>query len=481
MIKIKRIFFAVLFFLATENHVAVGNVSGISFADLAEKASPAVVNIATTQKVQNVQNMAQLPQFPSGSPFEQFFKDFLENQQKMQRQQKSIALGSGFIITADGYIVTNNHVVKDAETIKVILNDQTTWEATLIGRDDRTDLALIKMKKTPHELPILSWGDSDKSRVGDPVLAIGNPFGLGGTVTAGIISARARDINSGPYDDFIQTDAAINQGNSGGPLLNGNGEVIGINSAIFSPSGGSVGIGFSIPSNLARPVVEQLRTTGKTERGWLGVRIQDITPELADSLSMKNTNGVLIAGTNAGGPAERAGIEAGDVITKYNGHDIKIAKDLPRLVAATKIGSQVNIDFLRNGEHKKTTAKIELLKDAEKSEDEQINSVGAKSNVVVYGMHLAKLTPTNRALYQIPGSIKKGVVVTRVDQDSELYQAGLRDGVVILSVARTAVTEPEQVQKMINALKKRGEKSILMQLRLSDGSQMFVALGVSGD
>jgi serine protease Do len=458
---------------------AWANAPLVSFADLAEKASPAVVNIATTQTVKQQQDWrSQMPQFPPGSPFEQFFKDYFENQYQNAPAKRGIALGSGFVISADGFIVTNNHVVQDAENIKVILNDQTKLDATLVGRDEKTDLALLKVK-APNALPTLSWGDSDHARVGDPVMAIGNPFGLGGTVTAGIISARARDIQAGPYDDFIQTDASINQGNSGGPLLNAEGQVVGINSAIFSPSGGSVGIGFSIPANMARPVIEQLRTKGKTERGWLGVRIQDITPELAESLSMKNTDGVLIAGVNEKSPAAKAGIEDGDVITRYDGHDLKVSKDLPRLVANTPVGKTVTLEYLRDGSPRTTQVNIERLEDADTGENDPKtkSKQGSQSNVVLYGMHLAALTDQNRQTYQIPESVR-GVLVSRVEASSELYQAGIRQGTVILSISRDPVTTPEQVITLVETLKKRGSRSLLMQMRLPDGAQLFVALNV---
>jgi serine protease Do len=347
-----------------------------------------------------------------------------------------------------------------------------------VGRDEKTDLALLKVKPS-KALPTLSWGDSDRARVGDPVMAIGNPFGLGGTVTAGIISARARDIQAGPYDDFIQTDAAINQGNSGGPLLNQEGQVVGINSAIFSPSGGSVGIGFSIPANMARPVIDQLRAKGKTERGWLGVRIQEITPELAESLSMPNTEGVLIARVSEDSPAAKAGIEDGDVILRYDGHDLKVSKDLPRLVAATPVGKTVTLDYWRDGSRRTTKAKVERLEDAELSEESKTptDQQGTQSRVVLYGMHLVALTDENRQTYQIPEGVR-GVLISRVETDSELYQAGIRQGTVILSVARDPVTTPQQVMSLVETLKKRGARSLLMQMRLPEGSQLFVALNV---
>ena len=322
-----------------------------SFADLAAQLSPAVVNVSSTQKAEaRADRGAEVPGFPPGSPFEQFFRDFMDRNhpggqgQGPQRRGennrpsprggddapsgRATSLGSGFIIDPAGYIVTNNHVIDGADEISVTLTDNTTLKAKLIGKDDRVDLALLKVETT-HPLTAVKFGDSDVERVGDWVLAIGNPFGLGGSVTAGIVSARGRDIRQGPYDDFIQTDAAINRGNSGGPLFNMAGEVIGINTAIYSPSGGSVGIGFSVPSNLAKNVVMQLKEYGHARRGWLGVRIQQVTPDIAEAVGLKDARGAMVAGMNDGGPADKAGIHNGDVILKFNGQDVKEMRTLP--------------------------------------------------------------------------------------------------------------------------------------------------------
>ena len=274
-----------------------------SFADLAERLLPSVVNISTTQTLKNPERAPDMPQFPPGSPFEEFFKDFMEKHggnNPDAAPRRATALGSGFIIDPSGLVVTNNHVIADADEITVILHDEQAFKAEIVGRDVKADLALLRIK-TPNKLPAISLGNSDEMRVGDWVLAIGNPFGLGGTVTAGIVSARARDINAGPYDDFLQTDASINKGNSGGPLLNLKGEVIGINTAIFSPSGGSIGIGFAIPSNLAKPVIADLQKYGKTRRGWLGVRIQSVTDEIAENLGLKDQHGALGGQRQSGG------------------------------------------------------------------------------------------------------------------------------------------------------------------------------------
>ncbi len=322
-----------------------------SFADLAQQLLPAVVNISSSTSMQVARgNGPEIPLFPPGSPFEQFFKDFLDRNHPGGRpggprgdqgppspERKMQSLGSGFIVDPSGLIVTNNHVIDGADEITVTLQDNTSLKATLIGKDERVDVALLRVK-SDHPLPSVKFGDSDAERVGDWVLAIGNPFGLGGSVTAGIVSARGRDIRQGPYDDFIQTDAAINRGNSGGPLFNMNGDVIGINTAIYSPSGGSIGIGFSIPANMAKNVVAQLKDYGHARRGWLGVRIQQVTPDIAESLGLHDSSGAMVAGVNDGGPADKAKIRNGDIILKFNNQDVKEMRSLPRIVAETVIG-----------------------------------------------------------------------------------------------------------------------------------------------
>ena len=295
-----------------------------SFADLAERLLPAVVNVATTQTVQDRGPAMDMPQFPPGSPFEEFFKDFFERNggNRPQQPRRAQSLGSGFLVSSDGIVVTNNHVIADADEIKVRLSDDTEFPAKLLGTDPKTDVAVLKIDAGDRELPFVKFGDSDRLRVGDWVVAIGNPFGLGGTVTAGIVSARGRDIGQGPYDDFIQTHASINRGNSGGPLFNLDGDVIGINTAIFSQSGGSIGIGFAISSKLSSNVVAQLREFGRTRRGWLGVRIQQVTDEIAESLGLQKARGALVADVTPDGPAKQAGIQAGDVILKFAGQDV---------------------------------------------------------------------------------------------------------------------------------------------------------------
>ncbi|MGE0714572.1 MAG: Do family serine endopeptidase, partial [Alphaproteobacteria bacterium] len=343
-----------------------------SFADLAAKLLPAVVNVSTSQQTRGGSPQAErrrpeMPQVPPGSPFEDFFKEFFERNRPDAGPRRQASLGSGFIIDASGLVVTNNHVIADADEITVILHDDTSLKAEIVGRDAKTDLALLRVKSS-KPLPSVKWGDSDTARVGDWVLAIGNPFGLGGSVTAGILSARQRDINSGPYDDFIQTDASINRGNSGGPLFNMAGDVIGVNTAIFSPSGGSIGIGFSIPSALAKPVIQQLKDFGRTRRGWLGVRIQGVTDEIADSLGLGRPRGALIASTTDKGPAAEAGIQAGDVVLTFDGRDITDMRRLPRVVAETPINKRAKVVVWRKGKEMSFDVKVGELDEREESE-----------------------------------------------------------------------------------------------------------------
>src|ERR1700719_1946671 len=348
-----------------------------NIADVAEKVINAVVNVSTSQSVDNRNSATPSPSLPPGSPFEEFFDEFFKNRRGQQGDNNNNnqnrpntprrvnSLGSGFIIDPSGIVVTNNHVIADADEVTVILNDGTRLKAEILGRDTKVDLALLRVKPE-KPLVAVQFGDSDKLRLGEWVVAIGNPFSLGGTVTAGIVSARNRDINSGPYDNYIQTDAAINRGNSGGPLFNLDGEVVGINTAIISPSGGSIGIGFSVPSRTAGAVIDQLKQFGETRRGWLGVRIQMVTDEIAESLNIKPPHGALVAGIDDKGPARPAGIEAGDVIVKFDGKDIKEMRDLPRVVADTTVGKAVEVVIIRKGQQETKTVTLGRLEDGEK-------------------------------------------------------------------------------------------------------------------
>lgn len=462
----------------------------LSFADLAEKLSPAVVNISSTQKVQQnpADQMQDMPQFPPGSPFEDFFKDFMQKQQGMPNGEAPsdipmTSLGSGFIIdAAKGLVVTNNHVIKDADEVRVTLSDNTILEAEIVGHDEKTDLAVLKVKNKNHKLTEVSFGNSDKMRVGDWVLAIGNPFGLGGTVTQGIISARKRDISAGPYDDFLQTDASINRGNSGGPMFNLQGEVIGINTAIYSPSGGSVGIGFAIPANLAKPVVMQLAEFGKTRRGWLGVKIQTVTDEIADGLGLKSVNGALVASVTPGGPAEKADIKAGDVIVEFNGQKLDAMRQLPRIVAETPIGKDADVTLIRDGKTITTKVKVGEL---EKAETDGLieKASGEKDSKPTKGLELKDLnvtinniSPLLRETYNIPEDVN-GVVVTAVKMTSDAAQKGLAVGDVILEVNQEEVKDTASVDKIVNSVKAEGKQSVLMLVdNQGQGDVRFVAL-----
>lgn len=340
---------ALFFAFPIEASRASGN-----FAELAEQLSPAVVNISISQVI--APQSLEIPGIPEDSPLNNFFDEFFEQQMKAGPQRVQ-SLGSGFLIDPSGVVITNNHVIEGADSIEITFTDGKTLPATLVGSDPKTDLAVLRVE-SDEALPYVGFGDSDKLRVGDWVMAIGNPFGLGGSVTAGIVSALNRDIHAGNYDDFIQTDAAINRGNSGGPLFNLDGEVVGVNSAIISPSGASVGIGFAVPASTAKPVVEQLLKYGETRRGWIGVRIQTVTPDIAESVGLGPVRGALIAGLTEGGPAAAAGLQPGDVVLAFDGHPIATMRDLPRIVAATEIGSTVELQIFREGET--LTRRIEI-------------------------------------------------------------------------------------------------------------------------
>ena len=435
------------------------------YADLAERLLPMVVNISTSQTLRRRPGAdAPTPDVPEGSPLDDFFKDFMDRGNRPRRVQ---SLGSGFVIDPAGYIVTNNHVIDGADEITVILNDTTSLPATLVGKDDKTDLALLKVN-SKQPLAVAKFGDSDKARVGDLVMAIGDPFGLGGTVTTGIVSARNRDINSGPYDDFIQTDAPINRGNSGGPLFNMDGEVIGVNSAIYSPTGGSVGIGFSIPSNAVRNVVAQLKSTGTIQRGWLGVRIQQVSDEIAESMGLDKPRGALIAGMTNGGPAAKAGMQNGDVVLAFDGKAVTDSRALPRMVADAQIGKTVNIEVLRKGQKRTMPITVQKL-----VEDEKVASLDSKTPAkpnapkapatVNLGMTLAPVSPDARRRFRLSDRVA-GVVVTDVDADSPAGQKNIRPGDVITEVAQQKVASPDEVSAKLDTERKAGHKVVLLQV-----------------
>ncbi|MGH6937631.1 DegQ family serine endoprotease [Hypericibacter sp.] len=469
--------------LALQSGVARAD-SPASFADLAAKVTPAVVNIAAVEDVtdQSGGMPEEMPfHFPPGSPFEEFFKHFRNGQQEQDHngnKHKATALGSGFIVDPAGYIVTNNHVIDGATDIKVTTADGLQLQAKLIGTDEKTDLALLKVEsKTP--LPFVSFGDSDQTRVGDWVLAVGNPFGLGGTVTTGIISARGRDIRSGPFDDFLQIDASINQGNSGGPTFNMNGQVVGINAAIATPNGGSVGIGFAIPSNLAKPVIAELKEHGKVERGWLGVRIQEVTPELAQAMGLDEPKGALVAAVDSKGPANGK-LQAGDVVLSFNGQAIDKMRDLPRLVAAAAADSTAKVEVLRNHEHQTVDVTIghlptEARVAAADAPADAKTAPGAAEKLL--GLRLVALDHDARAQFEIPDSVD-GALIADVDQDGKAAEQGLRPGDVIERVADSSIKNPADVDRLVEQARKDQKKSVLMLIS-RQGDDLFLALDLS--
>jgi len=479
---------AISAFTALGNPAQARGPEGI--ADVAEKVIDAVVNISTSQTVEAKGGSNSMPQLPPGSPFEEFFDDFFKNRRgpgggskggdnNSGPPRKTNSLGSGFIIDTSGVVVTNNHVIADADEINVILNDGTKIKAELVGVDKKTDLAVLKFKPT-KPLVAVKFGDSDKLRLGDWVVAIGNPFSLGGTVTAGIVSAKNRDISSGPYDSYIQTDAAINRGNSGGPLFNLEGDVIGVNTLIISPSGGSIGIGFAVPSKTVAGVVDQLRQFGELRRGWLGVRIQSVTDEIAESLSIKPARGALVAGVDDKGPAKPAGIEPGDVVVKFDGKDVKDPKDLSRVVADTAVGKEVDVVVIRKGQEQTKKVTLGRLQDPEKVQAAVKTDEPAPEKPVTQkalGLDLAALNKDLRTRYKIKESVK-GVVVTGVDANSDAAEKRLSAGDVIVEVAQEAVSSGADIQKRVDQLKKDGKKSVLLLVSNADGELRFVALSV---
>ena len=455
------------------------------FETLAETLLPTVVNVSTSAKAPSQAQRPPLPDLPDlapgmpGSPFDEFLKKFYEEYKNQQggngrppEDDKVSALGSGFVVDAvNGYIVTNNHVIKGADEIKIILHDDTTLDATLVGTDEKIDIAVLKVKT---DIPLVStkWGNSDNSKVGSWVLAIGNPFGLGGTVTAGIVSARQRDINAGPYDDFIQTDASINRGNSGGPMFNMNGEVVGVNTAIFSPSGGSVGIGFAVPSNIVKNVVDQLIKYGKTKRGWLGVRIQDVTPDIAEGLGLpKNSHGALVSSVTEKGPSEAAGIQSGDVIMTFDGAPVSAMKRLPRMVAEAEVGRKVELGIWRKGENMKITVTLGELEAAETAgqltpggKDKPGTAPEEKlptTDVPSIGVKLSLLTDEAREKYAVDKQVT-GSVITEVTANGPASQKGLAEGDVIVEIDQQDVATPEDVATRVAAAEKAGEPSVLL-------------------
>jgi serine protease Do len=454
-----------------------------NIADVAEQVIDAVVNISTSQKVDP--RVTEMPDLPPGSPMEEFFDQFFKNRRggggNEQTPRRINSLGSGFIIDASGLVVTNNHVIADADEINVILNDGTKLKATLVGRDNKSDLALLRVH-SDKPIKAVKFGDSDKLRLGEWVIAIGNPFSLGGSVTAGIVSARNRDINSGPYDNYIQTDAAINRGNSGGPLFNLNGEVVGVNTAIISPSGGSIGIGFAVPSNSAVAVIDQLRQFGETRRGWLGVRIQQVTDDIAESLSIAPPRGALVAGVDDKGPAKPAGIEPGDVVVSFDGHDIKEMHDLPRVVADTPVGKVVDVVVIRKGKQETHKVTVGRLQDNEKVAEASVKQEAPPDKSVVQktlGLELSELSDDQRRKFKIKSAVS-GVLVTGVDASVAMADPDKRlaPGDVIVEVQYQTVASPADMQKRVDQLKGQGKKIAVLLVSNGNGDTRFVALNL---
>ncbi|MGH7064604.1 MAG: DegQ family serine endoprotease [Stellaceae bacterium] len=465
-----------------------------SFAPLVKKVLPAVVNISVTQKA-DAQEMAEEPDAPQfkgfqNSPFDELLRRFFQQQnpgggehhqfpQTPGGEAHRIALGSGFIVDPSGYVVTNNHVVGDAGKVEVILQDKTKYTAKIVGRDPKTDLAVLKIK-ADKPLPYVSFGDSSAAQVGDWVMAVGNPFGLGGTVTTGIISARGRDINEGPYDDFLQIDAPINRGNSGGPTFNLEGQVVGINTAIYSPNGGSVGIGFAVPSNVAKNIVAQLEAHGKITRGWLGVQIQEVTPAIAASLGLKGDHGALVAVVTPNSPGAKAGLKQGDVILSFNGGDVNALHDLPRLVAAAAPHSKAAMTVWRNGEKVPLETTVGELSNNEKvaaagSGQEEDQSAAAEA----MGMHFAPLTDQMRRELHVAKDVH-GVVVSRVDRPSAADDIGLSQGDVVVAINQQPVTTPQQAADTLKEAARSPKKSALLLLN-RHGVTEYVGVSLGGN
>ena len=426
-----------------------------SFADLVEELSPSVVSIASTTIIEN-NSTNEIPQFPEGSPFDEFFKDYFDRDQN-RSQRPMTGLGSGFIISDDGIIVTNNHVIEGADEITVILYDETEFSAELLGRDPKADIAVLKINSDNKELRSVNWGDSDAMRVGDWTIAIGNPLGLGGTVTAGILSAISRDIGGGPYVKFLQTDASINRGNSGGPLFNIKGEVIGINSAIVSQTGGSIGLGFAIPSNSAKKIVQQLKEFGKTKRGWLGVQIQPVTKDFAESLGLPDQKGAFVSNVNPVGPSKDAGLEPGDVILKFNDQEIIKMPDLPRLVADSDVGSTAYLEVWRK--NKKIYLEVVLgeLPGEVLTERDNKNILDDIKNIQSLGISVS--------------NHENGVEVKIIETEN----SNLLIGDIISEVNRELILNINSFEQIINKLEKSGRSSLLLKIIRND-EQLWITI-----
>jgi len=459
-----------------------------SYADIVAADKPAVVTITTKMKVQDTSDNQQQQfeqQFGSNSPYDQFFRQFFGEQnpfghlpQQRRPTQTAMALGSGFIVSSDGMIVTNNHVIDGATDIQVTLDDGQQYKGTLVGADAKNDLAVVKID-AGKPLPTLSWGDSDKLRAGDAVLAIGNPFGIGTTVTSGIVSARGRDLHNGPYDDFIQVDAAINHGNSGGPLVDADGKVVGINTAIYSPNGGNVGVGFAIPSDQAEAVVAKLETGAKIEHGYIGVEIQSVTKDVAEAIGLNKDSGALVAQVIDGSPAAKAGLKSGDVVTALGGKPVTSPKDLSRFVADMAPGDKADITVWRQGKSLDLSIVAGRGGQEKQASADNGNGNGGQPSMATQadpalGLGLAGLTPTIRDRFGIDPSVE-GVIVTRVADNKPAADSGIQRGDIIVSINQQPVTSVGDAMKVLKAAEKAGRKSVLLQIERGD-TEIFVGV-----
>ncbi|MCZ8183053.1 MAG: Do family serine endopeptidase [Beijerinckiaceae bacterium] len=458
-----------------------------AIADTAERVMDAVVNIKANQR--QAQRSVPMPQMPPGSPFEDLFNDFFNRRGPggpggpgapgPQPNQRASSLGSGFVIDAGGTVVTNNHVIAEANDITVVFNDGTELKAEVVGKDAKTDIAVLKVK-SDKPLKFVKFGDSEKLRIGEWVIAIGNPFGFGGSVSAGIVSAKQRNIRSGPYDSFIQTDAAINKGNSGGPLFNLEGDVVGINTAIISPSGGSIGIGFSVPASIAVPVIEQLKEFGETRRGWLGVAIQDVDDDTADALKLGRARGAMVINVDEKGPAKTAGLEREDVIIRFDGKDIRRSNDLPRIVAQTPIGKEVDVTVWRGGKEVAKRVTLGRLDESpQQASVQQREPQNNTANASVLGLDVTPVTAELRRRYNIKDGVD-GVVVTRVDPNSVAAERRISVGDVIVEVQREAVRSAADIRKRLDTLKGQGQRRALFYVATGpEGTLRYVTLPIN--
>ena len=452
--------------VALADAVQVQGLQPISFADVVEEVRPAVVSVrvrsAGRETVGAGEPDSPFFDLPEGSPMEKFFEQFRQGPRSERRsQRRSNSLGSGFFISEDGFVVTNNHVVDNGETLTVILNDGSEYSAKVIGTDDRTDLALLKVD-SDKKFTYVKFAEGE-ARVGDWVVAVGNPFGLGGTVTAGIISAHGRQIGAGPYDDFIQIDAAVNRGNSGGPAFNFRGEVVGVNTAIFSPSGGNVGIAFAIPADIAERIVGDLMDGGSVVRGWLGIQIQPVTQEIADSLRLNDDNGALVTEAQSGSPAEKAGLESGDAILSVNGNDIEGPRDLSLLISEMAPGTTVKVTYWRGGEERDLNVTLGTLPETQELASIEPPESIESSTLADFGMAIA------------PDDDSRGVIITDVDPNGQAAERGLQPGDVILSVGDTAVTDPDAVEEKMADARDGGLQAVLLRIKSGDQTR-FIAL-----